>query len=447
MSDEPYKFHALIIDDDKEMRQSMVHLLKRVDWRVSELASAEGAEQKIDALLPDVILSDVRMPRRTGLDLLQSLKGKESPPIVMISAHGDIPMAVSAIQEGAYSFLEKPFDPRRLLTIMEHAAKQHQLVGNSNRLRERLSTLAGLDRILLGETNAVKQLRSDIVDFADLDTNVMILGSTGTGKELVANALHNLSVRSDKSFVPINCATLTVTNFETVMFGAIGGPTGLLAKANMGTLFLDEFTAASTEVQAMLLRVIETKKITPSGLDEPQQLNVRFISATNEDIDVVITKGKLRKDLYHRLNNLILQLPRLTDRADDIPLLFEHFMERHAEVYEVNPPKQSAKDIALLLSHEWTGNIRELRNVAERCVLAARRGGGSVSDALRVSDITAEMPENLRGAVASFEKQLITNALQTHRGRMDETAEALGIGRRTLNEKIVKLGLDKDKLL
>jgi two-component system C4-dicarboxylate transport response regulator DctD len=212
-------------------------------------------------------------------------------------------------------------------------------------------------------------------------------------------------------------------------------------------LFLDEFTAASTEVQAMLLRVIETQKMTPSGMDELQQLNVRFISATNEDIDTVISNGELRKDLYHRLNNLILQLPRLRDRVDDIPLLFEHFIGRHAEVYEINPPKQSAKDIALLLSHDWTGNIRELRNVAERCVLAARRGGGSVADALRISDNASGMPENLRGAVATFEKQLIANALQIHRGRMDDTAEALGIGRRTLNEKIVKLGLDKDKLL
>jgi len=436
MMDHAAGFHVLIIDDDKEMRQSLVHLLSRTGWQVSELSSAEKAEQKIADVMPDVILSDVRMPCRSGLDLLQNLQGQNAPPMVMISAHGDIPMAVEAIQDGAYSFLEKPFDPRRLLVILEHAAKQHRLQENTDRLRERLSAQAGLNRILLGETDVVKRLRDDIVDYAGLETNVMILGATGTGKELVANALHNLSARSDKPFVPINCATLYPARFD-----------GIFAKANGGTLFLDEFTAASIEVQTMLLRIVETQEITSAVTGDQIQLNIRFISATNENIDDVIDQGVLRKDLYHRLNTLILELPTLQDRKDDIALLFEHFIGRHAEVYEIDPPKQSAADISALLSHDWAGNIRELRNVAERCVLAARRGGGAVTDALRIADDSDDMPENLRGAVAAFEKQLIGRAIQAHRGRMDDTAEALGIGRRTLNEKIVKLGLDKEKLL
>jgi DNA-binding NtrC family response regulator len=383
-----------------------------------------------------VILSDVRMPRRSGLDLLQSLQGQNAPPMVMISAHGDIPMAVEAIQDGAYSFLEKPFDPRRLLGILEHAAKQHRLQKNTDRLRERLSAQAGLNRVLLGDTEVVKRLRDDIVDFAGLETNIMILGATGTGKELVANALHNLSARSDRPFVAINCAVLNPTGFDAIF-----------AKANGGTLFLDEFTAASVEVQAMLLRVVETQVMTLAATGEQVRLDIRFISATNENIDAAMDQGKLRKDLYHRLNTLILELPALKDRKDDIALLFEHFIGRHAEVYEIDPLQQTAADISALLSHDWAGNVRELRNVAERCVLAARRGGGAVRDALRITDDSDGMPENLRGAVAAFEKQLIGRALQAHRGRMDDTAEALGIGRRTLNEKIVKLGLDKGKLL
>ncbi|MEH6359832.1 MAG: response regulator, partial [Amylibacter sp.] len=251
MMDHAAGFHVLIIDDDKEMRQSLVHLLSRTGWQVSELSSAEKAEQKIADAMPDVILSDVRMPRRSGLDLLQNLQGQNAPPMVMISAHGDIPMAVEAIQDGAYSFLEKPFDPRRLLGILEHAANQHRLQKNTDRLRERLSAQAGLNRILLGETDVVKRLRDDIVDYAGLETNIMILGETGTGKELVANALHNLSARSDKPFVPINCATLNPARFD-----------GIFAKTNGGTLFLDEFTAASIEVQTMLLRIVETQEIT-----------------------------------------------------------------------------------------------------------------------------------------------------------------------------------------
>jgi len=440
MMDHAAGFHVLIIDDDKVMRQSLVHLLSRTGWQVSELSSAEKAEQKIADAMPDVILSDVRMPRRSGLDLLQNLQGQNAPPMVMISAHGDIPMAVEAIQDGAYSFLEKPFDPRRLLVILEHAAKQHRLQENTDRLRERLSAQAGLNRILLGETDVVKRLRDDIVDYAGLETNVMILGATGTGKELVANALHNLSARSDKPFIPINCATLSAVQFDNIM-------SGLLTKANGGTLFLDELTAAPTEVQAMLLRVVETQETTSALTGGQVRLDVRFISATNENIDDAIALGVLRKDLYHRLNVLILELPGLQDRKDDIVMLFEHFIGRHAEVYEIDPPKQSAADISALLSHAWAGNIRELRNVAERCVLAARRGGGAVTDALRIVDDSDDMPENLRGAMAAFEKQLIGRAIQAHRGRMDDIAEALGIGRRTLNEKIVKLGLDKEKLL
>jgi len=436
MADLSTGYHVLVIDDDKEMRQSLVHLLNRTGWKVSELSSAEGAEQKIDEILPDVILSDVRMPRRSGLDLLQNLQGQNAPPMVMISAHGDIPMAVEAIQDGAYSFLEKPFDPRRLLGILEHAARQHRLQENTDRLRERLSAQAGLNRVLLGDTDVVKRLRDDIVDYAGLEINVMILGATGTGKELVANALHNLSERSDKSFVPINCATLNLAGFDTIF-----------AKASGGTLFLDEFTAAPTEVQAMLLRVVDTQEITSAVTGEQVHLDIRFISATNENIEVAINDGVLRKDLYHRLNTVILELPSLQDRKDDIALLFEHFIGRHAEVYEIDPPKQTSADLSALLSHDWAGNVRELRNVAERCVLAARRGGGSVMDALRIVDDNQEMPENLRGAVAAFEKQLIGRAIQAHRGRMDDTADALGIGRRTLNEKIVKLGLDKEKLL
>ncbi len=436
MVNQSAEFHVLIIDDDKEMRQSLVHLLSRTGWQVSELDAADKAEQKIAELLPDVILSDVRMPRRSGLDLLHSLHGQNAPPIVMISAHGDIQMAVEAIQDGAYSFLEKPFHPRRLLGILEHAAKQHRLQENTDRLRERLSAQAGLNRVLLGDTEVVKRLRDDIVEFAGLETNVMILGATGTGKELVANALHNLSARSDKPFVPINCARLSPAGFDSTF-----------SQANGGTLFLDEFTTASTEVQAMLLRIVETQESTSAVAGEQKQLNIRFISATNENIDDAINQKVLRQDLYHRLNTLILELPKLQDRKDDIALLFEHFIGRHAEVYEIDPPKQTAADISALLSHEWAGNLRELRNVAERCVLAARRGGGSVMDALRITDDSDDMPENLRGAVAAFERQLIGRALQAHRGRMDDTAEALGIGRRTLNEKIVKLGLDKEKLL
>lgn len=436
----------LIVDDDASMRQSLLDLLAAAGWDATAISRAAQAQSHIAEGAPDVILSDVRMPGMSGLDLLASL-GADAPPLVLISAHGDIPMAVQAMQDGAYSFVEKPYEPRRLLTILTHAADQSRMRGDNARLRARLYRLSGIDRVLLGGTEQIGRLRQDILDLAEVPAPVLIRGETGTGKELVARALHDLGASPDAPFLALNCAALSIETFEAEMFGIAGGAEGRLRAVSGGTLFLDEICSCPLEVQAKLLRVLETREVLPVGGDRPVPIQLRILSATNEDVDLAVKEGRLREDLLFRIDTVTLSLPPLRKRKDDIGLLAAHFLENYAQLYEVSVPDLSADDIASLLAHDWPGNVRELRNACERRVLGARRGGGSMAAAIRKDEAGEDVPDTLREAVAAFERELIGKAIQAHQGRMDATAEALGIGRRTLNEKIVKLGLDKDELL
>ncbi len=441
------KFRVLVVDDDHEMRDSLVHLLESGGFEVQTLPGASRVLNILDAQPIDVILCDVRMPGMTGIDLLEILKDKTSIPIVLMSAHGDISMAVNAIQDGAYSFLEKPFDPRRMLKLLGNAAQLNRLSLITERLKARLSDLSGLDRVLLGDADSIKNLRHDILDLSGSVTNVMLLGETGTGKELVARALHDLGPRSAEPFVVANFSAMPVARFEDTLLGTVDGQKGLLDKADGGTLFLDELEIMPVEVQTKLLRIIETKQFTPVGSAEARQSDFRIVSAGNDSLENKLATGAFRQDLYFRLNTIVLSLPALRDRREDIPFLYTRFLNLFAVTYEISPPEITSDDLAALMAHDWPGNVRELRNVSERRILAARRGGGSAGAALQRDGNFEDAPENLRGAVAAFERQLIAKALTTHQGKMDAVAEALGIGRRTLNEKIVKLGLNKDEVL
>lgn len=450
------QYGVLVVDDDREMRESLVHLLTRAGWRVSVARRGQDALLMLhdgiaNDMLPDVVLSDVRMPGMSGLELLAKLQN-DTPeladlPMILISAHGDIPMAVEGMQLGAFSFVEKPFDPKSLLGVLEKAAKLRNQSMENTRLRARLADLSGLDKILLGKTPVIKTLREEVQDLSCTDIPVMLLGETGTGKELVARALHDLGSRAGQPFVAINCATVPLDKFESEMFGTINGAKGIFASADGGTLFLDEIGTCSMEVQAKLLRAIETQEFCVLGSSNPIQVNFRVISASNERLDDAVENGQFRQDLLFRLNNVVLQMPLLRDRLDDIALLYTHFVSEQAKLNDVLLPELAPDDLAALLSHDWPGNVRELRHVAERRVLAAKRGRGSVTEAIKADLTLEDVPETLRSAIAAFEKQLIGKAISHHQGRMDAVADALGIGRRTLNEKIVKLGLNKQDLI
>jgi len=445
MSD-PSKLRAIVIDDDADMRASLQDLLHAAGWECTCLSRAQDLAMAEAKQAPHVVLSDVRMPGMAGTDLLEG-RGQDAAPIVLISAHGDIPMAVGAMQRGAYSFLEKPYEPRRLLNILTHAAEQFSLRRDATRLKARLANLSGLDRLLIGDSEATERLREDVLDLSQTTASVLILGETGTGKELVARALHDLSDRAGGPFVVVNCAAIATTRVDTALFGEAAGARGLIAGADGGTLFLDEIGACPVATQLKLLRAIETREVHPIGADTPVTVNCRVLTATNDDLEQAVLDGRFREDLLYRLNTFVVSVPPLRGRFDDILLLFQHFLGEASRTMEAVPPDVTAEDLTALLAHEWPGNVRELRHVAERRVLAARRGRGSVAEAIRRDEVAEEVPDTLREAVATFERQLIGKAIATHQGRMDAVAEALGIGRRTLNEKIVKLGLNKDDFL
>ena len=342
---------------------------------------------------------------------------------------------------------KKPFEPPRLLTILRNAAEKFQLSKDAERLRRQLATLSGLDRVLLGKSDALKNVRESVLDFSSANAAALILGETGTGKELVARALHNLSDRANGAFIAVNCATIEAEGFEKRIFGEAGVSQGLFREAEGGTLFLDEIGTCALDVQAKLLRAIELREILPVGADRPVTVDVRIVSASNEPLDQAVDTGTFRRDLFFRLSNVVIDLPNLRSRPDDVPLLFEHFVQNFAELYETDVPDISAEDMATLFAYDWPGNVRELRNVAERYILASRRGTASVQDVLRVPAEMSDVPTTLREAVAAFERTMIAKAIRNHKGKMDDVAETLGIGRRTLNEKIVKLNLNKSDLV
>lgn len=436
--------YVVVVDDDREMRRSLVRFLSRSGCRAVAFQGGEDALSWLQREHPDVVVSDVRMPGMSGLELLAAMASLRcAPEVLLITAHGDVPTAVEAMKSGAFDFVEKPFQPTRLLDAIRRATAYGRLKRENAALRESLRRMSGLDSILIGDCPQMHRLREDIADIALSDAPVLILGETGTGKELVARALHNLGPRSNHPFVAVNCATIAMQDLAA----ETGSIPDAFSDAEKGTLFLDELAVFTPEVQAKLLRVIEPNATASAPGADARRPDFRILSASNRNLDAEVDSGVFRRDLYYRLNTVIIQIPPLRDRGDDIALLYSHFIGRYAELYGVDAPEPTNEDVAALLSHDWLGNVRELLHVAERRILAWRRGRGSASEAIRKDGVIDDVPPTLRGAVAAFERQLVAKAIRRHGGRMDAVAEALGIGRRTLNEKIVKLGIDKSDLL
>lgn len=438
---------VLVVDDDREMRVSLDHLLQSAGYNTLIAKNGQAGLDALQQNAPDVVLSDVRMPEMDGLEFQRKAREISHVPVILISAHGDIPMAVGALQDGAYSFVEKPFEPRRLLGILKNAIRMKRLEDSTKMLQNRLVELADLERILIGSSAQISAVRDLIFDFSMSRANVLILGDTGTGKELVARALHDLGQSPAAPFVAINCATIPPEQFEETVFGTIDNPRGLMSQADGGTLFLDELSSMPYQSQSKFLRAIETQQYQRVGETQIQAVELRVISAASGQFAQLVSDRAFREDLLFRLNTLEIVLPSLADRGEDVLLLFRHYLHRLSQLYELPTPTLTNDDISALIAYDWPGNVRELQNVAERRVLAQRRGGGSVRHAIAKQTSSQPFPETLREAVAMFERELISRAIQTDEGRMDDVAASLGIGRRTLNEKIVKLGLDKDAIL
>ena len=443
---------VILVDDDPHLRQALSQTLDLAGLKVVALADAQGLADRIEADWPGVVVSDIRMPGIDGLQLLEQLHGRDSElPVLLITGHGDVPLAVQAMRAGAYDFLEKPFATDALLDSVRRALALRRLVLDNRSLRLALSDRQQLATRLVGHAPSMLRLREQIGALAGTRADVLILGETGAGKEVVARALHDLSSRRDGPFVAINAGALAESVVESELFGHEPGAftgaqkrrIGKFEFANGGTLFLDEIESMSLDVQVKLLRMLQERVVERLGGNQLIPLDIRIIAATKEDLRQSADQGRFRADLYYRLNVAPLRIPPLRERGDDILVLFQHFADAASQRHGLPPHTLQPHQRAVLLRHAWPGNVRELQNAAERFALGLELAlDGQTPPA---TALAAPMPSgNLSEQVEHFERSLIAAELGQPHGSMRSLAEALGIPRKTLHDKLRKHGLSFD---
>ncbi len=441
---------VIFIDYEKHIRIANGQTLELAGYQVNAFDSAEKALPLISHDWPGVVVCDMKMPGMSGMEFLQqSLAIDRDLPVILITGHGDIAMAVQAIRQGAYDFIEKPFAADLLVETVRRAQDKRSLTLENRSLRQELEAQSAPGPRIIGRTPAIQRLRATIAQLADTDADVLIHGETGTGKELVARSLHEHSRRSEHNFVAVNCGAVPENLIESELFGhepgaftgAKGRRVGRFEHANNGTLFLDEIESMPMPVQIHLLRVLQERAVERLGSNELVPLNLRVVAATKIDLKDASDQAEFREDLYYRLNVVTIEIPPLRERLEDIPLLFHHFLLLAGARYEREAPMPNADQIRSLLSHSWPGNVRELRNIAERYILLGENLGYDLEQLMRGA--SAEAAITLPQQVDCFEKSLIKQQLELQKGNLKKTMQALGIPRKTLYDKMRKYGLDK----
>ncbi|AMO78550.1 sigma-54-dependent transcriptional regulator [Pseudomonas citronellolis] len=441
MSDE--KLRVLVVEDDPHVLLGCQQALALEDIDSDGVASAEEALRRVGADFPGIVISDIRLPGMDGLQLLARLREKDAQlPVVLITGHGDIAMAVQAMRDGAYDFMEKPFAPERLVDVARRALEHRRLSREIGQLRRQLAGRQALEARLIGRSPAMQALRELIANVADTSANVLIEGETGTGKELVARCLHDYSRRQAKAFVALNCGGLPESLIDSEIFGheahAFTGAgkrrIGKIEHADGGSLFLDEIESMPLNLQVKLLRVLQEHQLERLGSNQLIPVDCRVIAATKSDLGAMGREGSFRSDLYYRLNVITLQLPPLRERREDILMLFEHFLQQSSLRFDRPAPAIDNATAASLMAHDWPGNVRELRNVAERFALGlpvlTSSGQGPDASEPRFAE-----------AVEAFERSLLQSALERHAGNLSQAAQALGMAKTTLFDKVKKYGL------
>ncbi|MBS1765587.1 MAG: sigma-54-dependent Fis family transcriptional regulator [Bacteroidetes bacterium] len=370
--------HILIIDDEKSIRHSLKEILEYESYKVDEAPDGIEGIKMAEKTKYDLIFCDIKMPKMDGIEVLENLHSKcPEVPMVMISGHGNIDTAVEAIKKGAFDFIAKPLDLNRILITVRNAMDRTVLVKETKTLRRKISRT----NEMIGDSQGIKQVKEIIERVAPTDARVMITGSNGTGKELVARWIHEKSNRNEMPLIEVNCAAIPSELIESELFGhekgaftsAIKTRSGKFEQANGGTIFLDEIGDMSLSAQAKVLRALQENRITRVGGEKDFAVDVRILAATNKDLKKEIEKGNFREDLYHRLSVILIHVPSLDDRKEDIPLLIRYFLKEVADEYK-NPIKEISDEAILeLQNRSWTGNIRELRNVVERLVILGEK--------------------------------------------------------------------------
>lgn len=364
----------LVIDDEKSIRNALTDILEFEKHQVDAVENGLAGLEKMQAETYDVIFSDIKMPQMDGLELLQrAVEMGVETPIVMISGHGNIETAVESIKKGAYDFIEKPIDLNRLLVVVRNALDKKTLVAETKKLKKKI----GKQYEMIGESEPIKHLRAMIERVAPTDARILITGDNGTGKEVVARQIYQLSHRSQMPFVEVNCAAIPSELIESELFGhekgaftsAIRNRIGKFEQADKGTIFLDEIGDMSLSAQAKVLRCLQESVISPVGSDKNIKIDVRVIAATNKDLRQEIEKGNFREDLFHRLNVIPIHVASLQERIEDIPLLVDYFTEQICQEQGIALKRFNDSAVAVLKAQPWRGNIRELRNVVERLII------------------------------------------------------------------------------
>jgi len=430
------------IDDEPQLCRAAAEWLGVSGFTIATFTDARRAMAEIVPADCDCIVTDVRMPGSTGIDLLRHYHAVEPElPVVLLTGHGDVALAVDAMRAGAHDFLEKPYDADHLVAVLDRAVERRRLGRELVRLR-RGDRADDLDTRLVGLSPVIADLRRTILQLADVDVDVLITGETGAGKEVVARALHDFGGRAAGQFVAINCAAIPETVFESEIFGhaagaftgAVGERLGKFEFARGGTVFLDEIESMPLALQAKVLRAIQERKVEPLGTNASRAIDVRFVAATKVDLASESEAGRFRSDLYFRLSTVELDVPPLRRRREDIPLLYALFASAAAQRFRLAEPRLDAAERDALMAREWPGNVRELKAAAERAVLGVGRGGGE-----------PHAPEGeavpLAERVARFEADIILRALRAAGGSTAAAADQLGVPRRSLNEKIARYGL------
>jgi len=451
----------LVVDDDPIIRDSLSEFLKLEGYQCQGAGSFHEALKELEKQPYNLIITDVNMPEVDGFELLRVVK-KRYPEIVaiVITGYGTIESAVEAIKMGAYDYLTKPIVDDEIRLLVKRAVDQQILIQENRRLKEQLKSRFGLDNIVGHDYKMLKVF--DLIEaVADSKATVLISGQSGTGKSLIARAIHHRSNRMDKPFVEMSCGALPETLLESELFGhtkgsftgAVNDKEGKFLAANGGTLFLDEINSASANLQVKLLRVLQEKQFEPVGSNETKTVDVRVILATNADLAEEVKAGKFREDLYYRINVVNIGLPPLKDRKTDIPLLAERFLKNMCIHHEREKKGFTEDALCLLEKYHWPGNVRELENVVERAVLLGKH---AIIDAEDLPPQVIEYGQqetpqgyqaiSLREALEGPEKRIIELALRQHNWNRQTTAEALGINRTTLYKKMKRYNLEDNPM-
>lgn len=437
---------VLIVEDDPHVRLGCVQAMQLANLAVEGVGSAEEALSRLALGHIGVVVTDMRLPKADGLSLVRLCQQQDAHlPVVMITGHGDIDLAVESMRAGAYDFITKPFASERLVDVVRRALEKRQLTREIARLRQQLHQGDDIESRLIGQSPAMVAVRRLILDVADSPVDVLVHGETGCGKELVAQALHAASPRRKGPYVALNCGGMPDNLLDSELFGHEAGAftgaqkrrIGKIEFAQGGTLFLDELETMPMAMQIKLLRVLQERKLERLGSNAPIDIDCRIVAATKDDLLERGKQGSFRSDLYYRLNVVTITLPPLRERREDIPLLMAHFTATAAQRFNRPPPELTTAQLSALMRHDWPGNVRELRNVADCLVLGVRHAildpqGGAPATPAGLS---------LAEAVEHFERELIAAELARQGGNMAKTAEALKVAKTTLHDKAKRLGL------